>query len=95
MIIPLNLSFFYYYSLGGRNLNSSTVNMTNEIQETSKMSLTYQLLYILSNLGGLYTFLIFAIGTFLRPIVNKIFTFELLNHNHLVYKQVLSNTFIH
>jgi len=58
------------------------------------MSFLYQIFYTISNLGGLYTFLIFAIGTIMRPITQKVLIYEAVNNNHKVNKRVQGNLII-
>jgi len=62
-----------------RNLENTTSSVTETREEEKKMSIIYSIFYMMSNIGGLYLFLIFIMGTFLRPIVNKIFYIEALD----------------
>ncbi|CAI2364496.1 unnamed protein product [Moneuplotes crassus] len=54
-----------------RNLQTAQ-NSTNVKKEKDTQKLIPRILYICSNLGGLYIILFFILGTFLRPILDKL-----------------------
>lgn len=74
------------------NANGSitTTTVTEAKEETRKMSIVYKIFYMMANMGGLYTILMFTIGVFLRPVINKMFNYDLVNDTHETNRKGLS-----
>ena len=68
----------------------TNTTVTKGDKETEKMSIIYQIFYMMANMGGLYTMLMFLIGLAYRPVVNKLFSHDVINEAHLSNKKALS-----
>lgn len=73
-------------TVGGRRALNSTSTHT---KDESKPPIIYEVFYIISSLGGIYTFCLFVIGLVLRPIIDKMFAHETVNTVHEVNKNTI------
>ena len=68
----------------------TTTTVTEAKEETRRMSIVYKIFYMMANMGGLYTILMFIIGILMRPVINKMFNYDLVNDIHETNRKGLS-----
>uniref|UniRef100_A0A7S3NYD0 Uncharacterized protein n=1 Tax=Euplotes crassus TaxID=5936 RepID=A0A7S3NYD0_EUPCR len=81
-----------------RNLNTvtnadgtTTTTTTSKTKvETREMAIYYKILYMVSNMGGLYSFLMLIAGLLIRPLINRMFEIDIVNDAHLANQKGLS-----
>lgn len=57
----------------------TTTETNGNTKQTKEMNMIGQFFFLISNLGGLYTFIFLVVGLFLRPMVDKIIAHHGLN----------------
>lgn len=72
---------------GGRRVLNAT---STYVKDEKRVPILYEIFYIASSLGGLYTFCLFVIGLLLRPVIDKMFAHETVNTIHQVNKNVVT-----
>jgi hypothetical protein len=66
----------------------STITVTAG-KEEKEMSMIFAAFYVIANLGGFYTFLMFLFGFFMKPAIDKMFMHEIVNATHHANKQAI------
>lgn len=66
----------------------STITVTAG-KEEKEMNIIFAAFYVIANLGGFYTFLMFLFGFFMKPAIDKMFMHEIVNATHLANKQAI------
>jgi hypothetical protein len=64
---------------GERRLDTVTTNVTSSKKENESMSYPFYVFYIISNLGGLYAFMMIILGFITKPFTDKVLDHVLVN----------------
>lgn len=76
-----------YTNADGTTTTNTTVKAK---EETKEMAIYYRIFFTISNMGGLYAFLMLIAGIFMRPILNGMFNVDIVNDAHQANQKGLS-----
>ena len=90
LLVSLQYLNVIYSSIApSRNLNSGTSSSNTE-NEDNGMSFIHKIFYMMANMGGLYTFLIFVGGSLFRWIFDTIYIHNVLSRNNKYNREIIS-----
>ena len=68
-----------------------TTSVSGEAKETKKMNMIYNAFYIMANMGGVYAFLMVALGMWLRPVFEAMLARDSVNDTHSTNLKAIRN----